>query len=162
MYPRTLFDIARWVKPEGDMLQKMEKRINADAAEKERRQQRRLRELKEKEEARAAHDEQSHDLSRAASKKVSVWGNGKGVEGLLRTLHIIVPGVVPKAFELPTGCDPSQVKKVYRRAVRLVHPDKLDQLSADVSMEDRAAASKVFTCLNEAWDVYRRRNSDRL
>eukprot|EP00947_MAST-08B_sp_MAST-8B-sp1_P002195 g2195.t1 len=137
----------------------MEKRIAAETAEKERRQKQRIEALKQKEQEKQQRDEHLAELSSAASRRVETWANGKSVVTMLTSMHRVVPGLVDKPFQLPAGATPAQVKSIYRRAVRLVHPDKLAQLAAgDASLEDQAAGAKIFSVLNDAWSAYRKRH----
>ena len=47
--------------------------------------------------------------------------------------------------------DPSQVKKYYRKAITMCHPDKLQR---ETDPDKKFVANRCFAALNEAWNEY--------
>ena len=86
----------------------------------------------------------------------------------LRTLLATLPSIWPAAENADplfsdgaalASCDPGQVRKCYLKAVRMVHPDKL-QGSQDEDGEElvrkRVLAQKLFAVLSEAWAKFQK------
>ena len=63
--------------------------------------------------------------------------------------NVIVPSDSPS---LTVASPPSDVKKAYMKAVRLIHPDKL---SASIDIRSKVMAESVFSILSEMYDLYR-------
>jgi curved DNA-binding protein CbpA len=46
--------------------------------------------------------------------------------------------------------DPNSVKKLYRKAILITHPDRVNKSATEI----RFLASRIFGALNEAWKVF--------
>lgn len=74
----------------------------------------------------------------------------KDVKVLLSTLHTVTwPGSPWKELPLTELLKEGAVKKHYRKAILLVHPDK----SKDADPEQQVRADRIFQALNEAFKV---------
>eukprot|EP01113_Clastostelium_recurvatum_P017597 TRINITY_DN2071_c0_g1_i2.p1 TRINITY_DN2071_c0_g1~~TRINITY_DN2071_c0_g1_i2.p1 ORF type:complete len:368 (-),score=103.50 TRINITY_DN2071_c0_g1_i2:37-993(-) len=97
----------------------------------------------------------------AVTVKVRAWSEKGGkkvqVRGLLTTLHEVVWDA--SGWEKMSSGDvisPAQVKKAYRRAVIIVHPDKV----TNGPLEQRLLAQRIFESLREAFDAFKVENGD--
>ena len=101
------------------------------------------------------------------AKRSSHRGHGVRNHGL-RTLLATLPSIWPAAEHADplfsngaalASCEAGQVRKCYLKAVRLVHPDKI-QGAQDVDGEDlvrkRVLAQKLFAVLSEAWTKFQK------
>lgn len=89
-----------------------------------------------------------------ANKSFSLSAKRKPVGDLrrmLRGLHEIMPGVPAELFAgVRASTPPGDVKRSYRRAVVLCHPDKHHNAGEDV----KARAAAVFAALKSALDSF--------
>ena len=113
------------------------------------------------EELRAAEEEQLKD---AADKKVAThaledrlnaWstkdGQRKNIRQLLASLHTVLwPNSGWKTAGLADLIDPNAIKKQHRKAILIVHPDKLQ----DATPEQKVIAEHAFDALNTAFDRF--------
>lgn len=75
----------------------------------------------------------------------------RNVRTLLSTMHTVLPpGNKWKAIGLGDVLEPGQVKKQYRKAMLVVHPDHC--LNADA--ETKFICKRVFEAINEAYDEF--------
>jgi len=57
--------------------------------------------------------------------------------------------------DLSLTTPPNEVKKIYLKVMRLIHPDKLP-LGEEISTESRLLMERVFILLTEKYDIYRK------
>ena len=101
---------------------------------------------------------EAEDLEAAKSKydnTLTLWAfNNKekrNVRTLLSTMHTVVwPECTWKAVGLGDVIESSQVKKVYRKAMLVVHPDRCSGMSGEV----RFIAKRIFEAINEAYQEF--------
>ncbi|GAV65665.1 DnaJ domain-containing protein [Cephalotus follicularis] len=92
-------------------------------------------------------------LAEALDAEIKRWSNGK--EGNLRALLSTLQYILGtdggwKPMPLTDIITTTAVKKAYRKATLLVHPDKLQQRGA--SIQQKYICEKVFDLLKEAWN----------
>eukprot|EP00457_Paulinella_chromatophora_P002320 gb/GEZN01002324.1/.p1 GENE.gb/GEZN01002324.1/~~gb/GEZN01002324.1/.p1 ORF type:complete len:763 (-),score=147.37 gb/GEZN01002324.1/:51-2339(-) len=76
----------------------------------------------------------------------------KGMRALLNSLdNVLWEGTNWKKVSVATLMEKSKVKIAYRKALLIVHPDKIDPSS---SPEIQVIAERVFHTLNEEWKVF--------
>lgn len=83
----------------------------------------------------------------------------RSIPELLTTIPTILDtSIVPEGsiFKEPLtlSTPPTDVKKAYLRAVRLVHPDKL--VALDLNFEKKLLAQEIFIAISEKYDLYRK------
>ncbi|CAH0477674.1 unnamed protein product [Peronospora belbahrii] len=132
--------------------------------ERERRVQRdveRAREaLRKREEAVRNMSAMKDNANAIIGPKVKSWaednGQVKNIRTLLSTMHQVM-WEDSKWPEVNMGklIQPSDVKKHYRKAMIVVHPDK----SGGRNAEQLLIAERVFAALNTAWDDFQKTNS---
>ena len=88
------------------------------------------------------------DAKTYVDRRLKNWRRGKKLHQMLATLHLIVPSVVGTFWEDEVlKCSSStNIRTTYRRALRLVHPDKV---SHDVNMYEKMLACGIFSVLTE-------------
>jgi hypothetical protein len=80
----------------------------------------------------------------------------RNVRTLLSTMHTVVwPECSWKPIGLGDVIESSQVKKVYRKAMLVVHPDRCSGLSGEV----RFIAKRIFEAINEAYQEFLKKES---
>ncbi|ETV67182.1 hypothetical protein H257_16576 [Aphanomyces astaci] len=131
----------------------MEERERTKAAEIERARQDLLRRDDEK----AAMDNAKAHSVTVLGPKMKAWAEDNGRKKNIRTLlstmhHVMWPD--SKWIEVNMGklLMPNDVKKVYRRAIMVVHPDKAGGRTPD----QLVVAERIFDALNTAWDEFSR------
>lgn len=115
-----------------------------------RRQQARLEQYKEEAKKAEADAEERDRISRKVETRIKKWSFRKSLREMLMTLNSVLSGWdVPKAIAAgaKTADSHGALKKVYLKAIRIVHPDKVR--SSDITSQ--VQAHKVFAALNEAW-----------
>eukprot|EP01138_Halocafeteria_seosinensis_P005249 gb/GECG01005366.1/.p1 GENE.gb/GECG01005366.1/~~gb/GECG01005366.1/.p1 ORF type:complete len:1008 (+),score=162.67 gb/GECG01005366.1/:1-3024(+) len=128
-------------------------RQQSDEDDIRRRQQARLDEYKREAQKAEADAEEREKISGKVEARVKKWSNRKSLREMLMTLNSPLPGWdIPKAIaaSAKTADSHSSLKKVYLKAVRIVHPDKVR--SSDI--KSQVQAHKVFTALAEAWSKF--------
>eukprot|EP00850_Spirogloea_muscicola_P022673 SM000306S11746 [mRNA] locus=s306:6305:9634:- [translate_table: standard] len=129
--------------------QRMQDRLAAAINEKNQRDLDQVREQAERQRA--------GDLLDAEIKR---WAAGKegNLRALLSTLqYVLWPECNWTPVSLTDVIEGASVKKVYRRATLVVHPDKVQQKGATI--QQKYIAEKVFDLLKEAWNKF---NSEEL
>ncbi|XP_061353345.1 auxilin-like protein 1 isoform X2 [Gastrolobium bilobum] len=94
-------------------------------------------------------------LAEALDADVKRWSSGKAgnLRALLSTLqYILGPDSGWQPIPLTDIVTNTAVKKAYRKATLLVHPDKLQQRGA--STQQKYICEKVFDLLKEAWNRF--------
>ncbi|RHY22194.1 hypothetical protein DYB32_009575 [Aphanomyces invadans] len=89
--------------------------------------------------------------------KMKAWaednGRKKNIRTLLSTMHQVMwPDSKWTEVNMGKLLMPNDVKKVYRRAIMVVHPDKAGGRTAD----QLVVAERIFDALNTAWDEFAR------
>lgn len=73
------------------------------------------------------------------------------IKVLLCTLHdVLWPSANWKRVAMHEVIDQNAVKKTYRKAILITHPDRQNQATTD----QKFLANRVFGTLNEAWKVF--------
>ncbi|CAK4618432.1 hypothetical protein LEN26_006042 [Aphanomyces euteiches] len=131
----------------------MEERERIKAAEIERA---RL-ELVRRDQEKAAMDQAKAQSGLVLGPKMKLWaednGRKKNIRTLLSTMHQVM-WADSKWTEVNMAklLTPNDVKKVYRRAIMVVHPDKAGGRTADQLF----VSERIFDALNTAWDEFAR------
>ncbi|KAM6544308.1 hypothetical protein CsatB_008755 [Cannabis sativa] len=96
-----------------------------------------------------------HRLAETLDIEVKRWSSGKegNLRALLSTLqYILGPDSGWQPIPLIDILTAAAVKKAYRKATLLVHPDKLQQRGANI--QQKYICEKVFDLLKEAWNRF--------
>jgi hypothetical protein len=152
-YYHRLTRQTRWEKPEGDMADAMEQRIQDQERQKQaaiddRKKQREAEKRKQEE-----YDSERVDLTRTVYDQVKLWGHGRGVHSLLNELDKVFPGAPIPATALTINSSASEMKKAYLKAIRCVHPDKI---GVDSDMRKKLTSQEVFACVQAAYEKKKR------
>ena len=87
-------------------------------------------------------------------ERIKYWKgnpNPNSIKTLLCTLHTILWKEANwKSVGMHELFDANAVKKLYRKAIIITHPDKFQKETAD----HKFLANRVFAALNEAWKTY--------
>lgn len=109
--------------------------------------------LKEQEEIEFQEAQQTLKLE--LGPRIKEWSDGSrgNIRGLLTSLHTVLWEDSNWA-QLTVGdvLETNQVKKAYRKANLIVHPDKVRQKNG--TEEQTAIADMVFDVLKEAWGLF--------
>lgn len=114
-----------------------------------------LRLLRDNDAKSAAEADAKRAATHVLEDKLNAWslkdGQKRGIRALLSSLHTILwSNSGWKPVGLADLIDLNAIKKVNRKAMLLVHPDKLQ----DASPEQHVIAEHAFTALNEAFDRF--------
>ncbi|XP_004499175.1 auxilin-like protein 1 isoform X2 [Cicer arietinum] len=99
--------------------------------------------------------EERNRVAEALDADVKRWSSGKAgnLRALLSTLqYILGPDSGWQPIPLTEIVTATAVKKAYRKATLVVHPDKLQQRGA--SIQQKYTCEKVFDLLKEAWNRF--------
>ncbi|KAE8647265.1 auxilin-related protein 2 [Cucumis sativus] len=99
--------------------------------------------------------EEKRRIAESLDVDIKRWSAGK--EGNMRALlsslqYVLWSGCGWEPVSLTDIITSTSVKKVYRKAVLCIHPDKVQQKGA--SIEQKYTAEKVFDILKEAWNKF--------
>lgn len=99
--------------------------------------------------------EEKRRIAESLDIDIKRWAAGK--EGNMRALlsslqYVLWSGCGWEPVSLTEMITSTSVKKVYRKAVLCIHPDKVQQKGA--SIEQKYTAEKVFDILKEAWNKF--------
>jgi hypothetical protein len=111
-------------------------RVDPEIARKQKERVQELRRVQMKKESDAR---EMAEVQKRVDREVDRWSQSKDLLTMLRTFNHILPG-------FPVIQMDCSVKKAYMNALRMVHPDKIDQ---NASVETKATAQRVFTKLRE-------------
>jgi hypothetical protein len=111
-------------------------RVDPEIARKQKERVQELRRVQMKKESDAR---EMAEVQKRVDREVDLWSQSKDLLTMLRTFNHILPG-------FPVIQMDCSVKKAYMNALRMVHPDKIDQ---NASVETKATAQRVFTKLRE-------------
>ncbi|KAL1503659.1 hypothetical protein AB1Y20_012132 [Prymnesium parvum] len=108
--------------------------------------------LKEKEMQAESNRETERELEKSLKLKVAAWKREKkNIRSLLASLHEVAPPCSWKPMSLGELLDEKSVKKAYRKAIMVVHPDKQDDPN---DLSAKVLAQLVFDALREAWGAF--------
>lgn len=98
----------------------------------------------------------SDGLDAATASKLRQWaekgGKKANLRALLSTIHeVLWPDSGWEVKGLGELISPAQVKRVYRQATLIVHPDKV----ASCTEEQKIIAKRIFECLRESYDTFK-------
>ena len=134
-YKHVLTGVTRRDRPNGDVLKSMKRTIEKEMMKTGGRK------------TKEQHDEDTmKDAKTYVDRRLKQWRKGKNLHRMLSTLHLIVPNVVGTFWEDEVLKCSSSRRTVYRRALRMVHPDKVRD---DVNMYEKMMACGVFSVLTE-------------
>ncbi|KAJ1640642.1 DnaJ domain-containing protein [Pavlovales sp. CCMP2436] len=104
-------------------------------------------------EAQESDRDNKRTIATEIKAKVDKWRQGKkNMRAILSTLHEIVPpGTKWEPVGLAKLLQPTDVKKAYRKALLVIHTDKLPETA---SAEDQVLAQEVFDAVREAWAAF--------
>lgn len=159
-YYHKITRVSRWDRPDFTVMEAVDARIKESQSQIDEAVQRRKAErevIKSQEAEKAAVSEQLKIKIKTAIEKWRCLPNNRtaGIIEMLSTLDKILPTCIPQGFLTLNAANaaPSDVRKGYMRAVRLIHPDKL---SPDLDLESKILAESVFICITENFDAYRK------
>jgi len=114
-------------------------------------QQKAVAEVREREAKKKIEEAEEDAVRKRLEPKIKAWseehGKKKQLRALLASLHTILwPEANWKQLNLGDILDDSKCKKAYHKASRVVHPDKIGNLSA----ENRFLAKRIFDALSQA------------
>ncbi|TMW61946.1 hypothetical protein Poli38472_009439 [Pythium oligandrum] len=116
-------------------------------------------ELRQREEAKLQMNAMKENASAVLGPKLKAWaednGRVKNIRTLLSTMHTVM-WEDSKWAEVNMGklIQPNDIKRTYRKAMIVVHPDK----SSGRNAEQLLIAERVFAALNTAWDEFMKTN----
>lgn len=116
-------------------------------------------ELRQREEAARAMNSMKENAALVLGPRLKSWaednGRVKNIRTLLSTMHQVM-WEESKWPEVNMGklINPTDVKKHYRKAMLVVHPDK----SSGRNAEQLLIAERVFAAVNTAWDDFAKTN----
>lgn len=111
-----------------------------------------LEEARERETIDAMEKAERSELAQYLGPKLEAWSKGKGdnIRALLSTLQdVIWDGSNWKEVSMMDLMNPAQVKKSYRKAMIIMHPDKVKQRGG--TTEQIFIADYLFDLTNQAW-----------
>lgn len=109
----------------------------------------------------------TQEIQHEVTQQIQLWKHPPGKKRprvlgeLLNALPALLgPSVVPPESSLATtplqkSDPPEVVRKAYRKAVRLVHPDKIAGTGCVIEMEKKMLAEEAFITLSEAFEKFR-------
>lgn len=116
--------------------------------------------LRKRDEAQRIISAQKEKAHTIIGPKLKAWaednGRIKNIRTLLSTMHLVI-WEDSKWQEVNMGklIQPSDVKRVYRKAMIVVHPDK----SSGRNAEQLLIAERIFAAVNTAWDDFAKTNA---
>lgn len=115
------------------------------------RQQAKLDELKSQQAAEEKRAADRFALTDSAQDRVARWAGKKNLRALLMSINeIIWPEAGWAPLNMADLMEASGVKRAYRKAMTVVHPDKV----AHLGMEQQVLAQKIFEALNNGWNIF--------
>ena len=125
-------------------------------AEKQARQDEKIKEYNEREAAVKQKQIEKDQFDQKWGPRLSTWAKDSGakpkpIRSLLSSMHTVLwKGARWKELGLGKLLQPNQVKLGYRKAMLVVHPDKV----AGGDNVQIFIAEKVFAALQDAWGVF--------
>lgn len=149
------------------MAERIEAKVRQDQRNLYQRQTERIASIREAERMSFSEAEQRDAAERAADRIVKSWSTGKNTKMLLKTLASVVPAALKSSAQEVTDAlnkdlqniqreqgtasisevqeaELSAIRRAFRRAARVIHPDKLSNLGSVLTTTDRFVCSKVF------------------
>jgi hypothetical protein len=114
-----------------------------------------LEEARERETIEALEKAERSDLAQYMGPKLESWAKGKNdnIRALLSTLQSVLwEGSGWKEVSMMDLMNPAQVKKSYRKAMIIMHPDKVKQRGG--TTEQIFIADYLFDLTNSAWGSF--------
>ncbi len=111
-----------------------------------------LEEARERETVEAMEKAERQEHAQYLRPKLDAWARGKhdNIRALLGTLSDVMwEGSRWKPVSMADLMDPSAVRKAYRKAIILMHPDKVKQRGG--TSEQIYLADYLFDVTNDAW-----------
>ena len=105
----------------------------------------RIRDLRQSELRKAKEASDIASVQKRIDMEVDRWASSKD----LRTMLATMPQIWPQAGAIASqvrGGDTGGIKKSYMKALRLVHPDKVD---TNANVRTKAMAQRLFTTLQQ-------------
>ena len=145
-YHRITRDV-RWERPPDHLIYQ----VNEEEMKVKAQQEERLRHLEEEARKREKEEEDLVRLKSEIDHLVDNWTFGKELKHLIIDLPGILPHIESTKFpKLKRRADESQVKRAYRKVIRLVHPDK----QKGRTLRERLLAQRVTSALLKASSEY--------
>ncbi|QDZ22120.1 auxilin-related protein [Chloropicon primus] len=114
-----------------------------------------LEEARERETIEAMEKAERSELAQYMGPKLDAWSKGKSdnIRALLSTLqHVLWEDSGWKEVSMMDLMNPAQVKKQYRKAMIIMHPDKVKQKGG--TTEQIYVADYLFDLTNQAWSAF--------
>ena len=111
-----------------------------------------LEEARERDTIEALEKAERSELAQYMGPKLDAWAKGKNdnIRALLSTLQMVLwEGSGWKEVSMMDLMNPAQVKKQYRKAMIIMHPDKVKQKGG--TTEQVYIADYLFDLTNSAW-----------
>ena len=144
---------SRWAKPDAAVVEKLEARLQAERVAKQQRLALRRAEMQEQEQRQQAAAHEAEAVRHDVKGCVASWARGKDIRRLLLTLHELLPdSMLSTPIADPPSTAQLDVKRGYRDAVKLVHPDRL---SASLGARDRQLCESAFGILTDAFKAFK-------
>ena len=101
-----------------------------------------MRDLRVNELKKAQQAQEISQVQKRVDTEVDRWAASKDLRAMLATMGQIWPGARSVASEVNSAV----LKKTYLKALRLVHPDKVD---ANAPVRTKVIAQRLFTTLQQ-------------
>jgi len=167
-YYHIIARVSRWDKPTPEVAAALEQRLRENeskAAEATQRRKVEMEQRKQQEQDKSAQVDAAQEM---INKKVAEWKfvsgstrQVKAMQDLLADLPLVVPSLIANVdavgirqpLDASNPLSPDEIRKVYLKVVRCIHPDKL---SADLDLEARMTAEQVFISLTAQYNNYKK------
>ena len=145
-YHRITRDV-RWERPPEHLIYK----VDEEEMKVKARQEERVRQLREQARKREKEEEDMRQLKLEVDHAVDKWAVGKELKDMIKNLTDILPHIdVKKIPKLKKRAQHAEIKRAYRKTMRLVHPDK--QIGR--TLRERLLAERVFSAFNAVSSEY--------
>ena len=115
------------------------------------RKEERMRQLQEQASKREKEEEEMRQLKVDVDRAVDNWASGKELRDMILSLKDILPHIdTSKVPKLKKRAEHAEVKRAYRKTLRLVHPDK--QIGR--TLRERLLAERIFSAFNAVSSEY--------
>ncbi len=164
-YYHLLARVSRWDKPTAEVAAAVEQRLKENEGRAQEAAQRRKVELEARKMEEAARSQESDMLSEGVRARVDRWKFAPGsqrqvkaLQDLLADLPSVVPSLIPNAAALGINdasveLGPDEIRKVYLRVVRAIHPDKL---AGSLELEAKLTAEAAFVVVTDQYTRYKK------
>ena len=145
-YHRITRDV-RWERPPEHLIYK----VDEEEMKVKARQEERVRQLREQARKREKEEEDMRQLKLEVDHAVDKWAVGKELKDMIKNLKDILPHIdVKKIPKLKKRAQHAEIKRAYRKTMRLVHPYK--QIGR--TLRERLLAERVFSAFNAVSSEY--------